>query len=417
MIRRFAFALLLLLSAAGAARADRPKTYFDYIERAWACAEAELRRPLTFRDGLVLAFPGTLVDVVYARHGRPQSILLVEELVSKDDASPVKEGDRFFAPIQVLPQHSYWRDNLPNTPRHGVLGGRRYIFKGDDLRPAKELTRAYSATLAMKMPERRTRQQAVIVDALTSKVKVLQEDALRRLTTFPVPAEQYDKATIERLGQYAKSDAPPADRAAVVAMAGPAGMKGLVPDLEALAQNDDIVAAGALESLDVLGAPRSTEVLVALLDAKTLEVKRYAAQRLGERAAKEAPVAERVGQLLRSDDDPSVRAAAATGLGSTDDPAMLDLLQGALARGDEASRAAALAIAKIDSERSAEILQKAILDGPNEAKVGSVLALIEVRGPCKGCLEFLKEQHESHPDAAVRDLIGIVLELNVKHDH
>ena len=239
MTRIVAFVSLLLLGSAGVAHADRPKTYFDYVERAWACAEIELRKPIPHRDGLLLAYPGTLVDVVYSRHSKPQSILLIEELTSKDDQSPVAEGERFFAPIQVLPDNSYWRDNLPNTPRHGVLGGRRYIFKGEDAAAAKELTKAYTDTFKLDMPEKRMKQQAVIVGALTSSVKVLREDAVRRLTALPVPAKQYDEATIRRLGDYVKSDAPAADRAQIAAVIGQADMRALTPDLELLAKRDD----------------------------------------------------------------------------------------------------------------------------------------------------------------------------------
>jgi hypothetical protein len=417
MTRIAAFVSLLLLALAATAHADRPKTYFDYVERAWACADIELRKPIAHRDGLVLAYPGTLLDVAYSRHSKPQSILLIEELTSKEDTSPVTEGERFFAPIQVLPEHSYWRDNLPSTPRHGVLGGRRYIFKGEDAAEAKGLTKAYAESLKMDMPEKRMKQQAVIVGALTSSVKVLREDAIRRLTTLPVPAKQYDDATIRRLGDYVKSDAPTADRAQIATVIGQAEMKSLVADLEQLAKNDDIVAASALRSLEELDAPRSTEVLLELLGKKTVEVRAYAAHELGARAAEDTRAYGRAAELVASTDDATVRGAAAMGLGASGKTEALTPLRTALARGDAASRPAAAAIAKIGGKQAGEILKETIKSGPSEAQVASVLAIVEMRGECDDCLEFLREQRESNPDAGVRDLIGIVLELNTKHDH
>jgi HEAT repeat protein len=417
MTRIAAFVSLLLLGLAATARADRPKTYFDYVERAWACADIELRKPIAHRDGLVLAYPGTLLDVAYSRHSKPQSILLVEELTSKEDTSPVAEGERFFAPIQVLPEHSYWRDNLPSTPRHGVLGGRRYIFKGEDAAAAKELTKAYAESFKMDMPEKRMKQQAVIVGALTSSVKVLREDAIRRLTTLPVPAKQYDDVTIRRLGDYVKSDAPAADRAQIATVIGQAEMKSLVADLEQLAKNDDIVAASALRSLEELDAPRSTEGLLELLGKKTVEVRAYAAHELGARAVEDAPAYARAAELVASTDDATVRGAAAMGLGASGKAEALTPLRTALERGDAASRPAAAAIAKIGGKEAGEILKEAIKSGPSEAQVASVLAIVEMRGECDDCLAFLREQKESNPDAGVRDLIGIVLELNTKHDH
>jgi HEAT repeat protein len=417
MKRLVAFASVLLAAMPGVAGADRPKTYFDYVERAWACAEVELRSPMTYRDGFVLAYPGTLTDVVHARQGRPQSILLVEELTSKDDKSPVKEGERFFAPLQVLPDHSYWRDNLPSTPRHGVLGGRRYIFAGDDLAPAKDLTKAYAATLALDMPERRTRQQALIVDTLSSPVKVLREDALRRLVTVPVPAKHYDDKTIRRLVEYAKGKADGADRASAVQVMGQAGMTTAIPDLQLLAQTDDVVGASALDALEALGQRRPTDGLIPLLDAKTPEVRAFAGRELGELGSKDAAAFARVGALLASDDLPAVRSAAEKGLGASEDPATLDVLNKALLRADGASRDAAAAMASIGGERAATLLKSAIVDGEGEAQVSAVMALVNVKGKCPDCPAFLREQKESHPEAAVRDLISVLLELNVKHDH
>jgi HEAT repeat protein len=419
MTRIIAFVSLLLslLGLAGTAYADRPKTYFDYIERAWACADIELRKPLEHRDGLVLAYPGTLVDVAYSRHGNPQSILLVEELTSKEDKSPVSEGELFFAPIQVLPEHSYWRDNLPNTPRHGVLGGRRYIFKGEDAAAAKALTKTYAESFKMQMPEKRMRQQAVVVGALTSGVKVLREDAIRRLTTMVVPAKQYDDATIRSLGDYVKSDAPTADRAQIAIVIGQAGMNTLVPDLEVLAKKNDVVAASALQALEQLGAPRSTEVLFELLSKEPVEVRSYAAHELGKRSDQDAKAYARASEIMTSDGDANVRGACAMGLGASGKKDALTPLRTALERGDEASRPAGAAIARIGGKEAGEILKEAIRSGPSEAQVAAVLAMVEMRGDCEKCAEFLLEQKTSNPDAGVRDLIGIVLELNVKHDH
>ncbi len=417
MKRFVAFASVLVAALPVVAGADRPKTYFDYVERAWASAEIELRSPMTYRDGFVLAYPGTLIDVVQARQGRPQSILLVEELTSKDDISPVKEGERFFAPLQVLPDHSYWRDNLPATPRHGVLGGRRYIFSGADLAPAKELTKAYAATLALDMPERRIRQQALIVDTLSSSVKVLREDAVRRLTSLPVPAKQYDDKTIRRLAEYAKGNAVAVDRASIVQVMGQAGMTAAIPDLQLLAQRDDVVGASALDALEALGQHRSTDGLVPLLSAKTPEVRSVAARELGELGSKDTAAFTRVSALLASDDLPAVRSAASKGLGTSEDPGAFDALDKAMLRADGASRDSAAAIAAIGGDRAVTLLKSGIVDGSGEAQVAAVMALVNVKGACPDCVAFLREQKESHPEAAVRDLISVLLELNVKHDH
>jgi HEAT repeat protein len=269
----------------------------------------------------------------------------------------------------------------------------------------------------MNMPERRTRQQAIIVDALSSPVKVLREDAVRRLTSVPVPAKQYDEATIRNLATYAKGSAAAADRASIVQVIGQSGMTAAIPDLALLAQKDDTVGASALAALELLGQPRSTPELVALLGGKTPEVRAYAARELGKRGPKDPVAFERVKTLLASEDLPAVRSAAAAGLGASGDAQALDVLDKAMLRADGASREAGAAIANIGGSQAAEMLKKGMLEGQGEAQVAAVMALVNLKGDCKDCVAFLKEQKESNPNPSVRDLISILLELNVKHDH
>ena len=73
-------------------------------------------------------------------------------------------------------------------------------------------------------------------------------------------------------------------------------------------------------------------------------------------------------------------------------------LRTALVRGDEASRPAATAIARIGGKQAGEILKETVKTGPGEAQVASVLAIVEMKGDCDGCVEFLREQKESNPD-------------------
>jgi hypothetical protein len=82
-----------------------------------------------------------------------------------------------------------------------------------------------------------------------------------------------------------------------------------------------------------------------------------------------------------------------------------------LMAGDEASRPAAKALANLGGEKAIAGLKEAITGGPNEAMVGGVLAMIEL-DECSDCMEFLLDQHENHPEKAVRDLVGILLEID-----
>jgi hypothetical protein len=86
-------------------------------------------------------------------------------------------------------------------------------------------------------------------------------------------------------------------------------------------------------------------------------------------------------------------------------------------RGDEASRKAALSIAAIGGPEAVSVLKHAITEGSGDAKIAAVLGIVELRGDCPDCLQFLSDQHRTHPDEAVRNMIGIMLEVNAEHKH
>ena len=407
--------LLLLATPVYAAPA---KTFFDHLEQAWAVAEVRLLRPLNFRDGRLLAFPGQLTDVAYARLGRPQTILLIHEMSDRGSEPFFSEGDVFFAPIKVLADHSYWRDNLPPTKRHAIPGGRRYVFRGKEIAEAKRVAKNYTRTFGEKMPERAVHRLGAVVSALASEVERLRTDAVRHLASYPTLARDLDGESRKRLVDFIKSDLVEDQRVMVIAAIGRAGVAELAAELETLARGDGLDAVAAMQSLDLMGRPRSTNRLIELSsDTYGVEVRSYAAVRLGQRSASDSEARSRALEVLGSSQEGSVRAAAALGLGRSGDKRVVEPLREALWRGDEASRSAAAAIADIGGPLAADILQKAILEGPSEAMIGSVMAIVALREQCKGCLAFLRKQYESHKEEAIRDLIGIMLEVHKKHEH
>jgi hypothetical protein len=411
-------AFVIALSWPPAASANRPKTYFDHLDRVWAVGELRTREPLRFRDGVILVFPAQFVDLTYGRLGKPRSVMLVEELSSAEAEPMVPRKDAFYAPINVLPQHSYWRDNLPQTPHHSVPGGRRYLFTGDDIGPVKNVTKAYTDTLAMEMPERRIRQQALLVDTLKSEVKVLREDALRRLEWLPVPEKFYDDATKQALAEFAAGEAPEKDRATAVGVIARAEMRSLIPQLEKLSESQDSAGGAALRALDHLGEEIPVDRLLALADSDAFEVQSFAVSKLGERAGDDPKAYAKVVEILESDESEEVRSAAGVGLGKSASAEAVAPLTKAVARGDLASRGAAAGLGELATPDAIAALKSAVESGPTEAQVGSILALAELTPEqCADCSRFLLEQHEKHSDEAVRDLISLVLQLPHKHEH
>ncbi len=409
--------IVLLLAPAADAGIEGPKTFFDYVARAWAVAHVQPTNMLEYRDGQLLGFPSELSNVAYARVGVPRGAFLVYEKVSPDDKPPLAKGEGFFAPLMVLPKYSYWRDNLPHTPHHAVLGGRRYIFRGDDEKVADALVRRYAATFKLKGKQRRIAGAAVVVDALFSPVQVLAEDAVRHLRQNPVELSILDEAARSRLSDFLLGDHPAPARRQLIEASAAAGVGALVPVFEQLADKHDAVAASALLALQYLDHPRSTEHLRDRLDDDCEEVRSYAARTLGARGAKDEDARKAAIALLTRKGEATVRTAAATGLGESGDPQNIAALRSALARSDEASRAAAKALARIGTDDAVAALEASVLHGKSEEMTSAVLALGEIRASCGACWEFLRQQHDKHPEKAIRDLIEIVLELEHKHLH
>ncbi|MFP6625765.1 MAG: hypothetical protein VCA74_01700 [Deltaproteobacteria bacterium] len=377
----------------------------------------KLLEPLEFRDGRVLAFPGHITELAYARVGKPRTILLVYEIPAGQDRASLEKGDVFFASIGLLPTHSYWRDNLPPTNRHGILGGQRYVFRGKHMEAAEKVAKAYTSTFGQAMPGRLQREGEAVVDALSCQVAILQEDAVRHiLSSHPLIVHLTPTATA-KLGEFLKSDAPARHRTGLARALGRAGVRGLADTLESLAAGDDPVAAGALEGLDGLGEPRSTKRLGQLSSAKTVEVRAYAARVLGSRSGADAEARAKAVAILDGDDEDLVRVSAAIGMGSAASEATVEPLKRALYRGDEVSLSAALALAEVGSSEVARLLMNAVTDGHNQTMAAAVTGIVTFKVVCEGCYEFLAEQHRSHKQQSVRDLIATLMELNRKDLH
>jgi hypothetical protein len=404
----------MLVGAGTSAHAGPPKTLYDHIQDSWAFGEISVIEPLTYRDGGLYAFPGRITELIHARYGHPRSILVVYEVVDPEDPLPFDKGTTFVAPLRVLPRTKYWRDNLPNSPRHEVLGGRRYVFKGDDAAAVKVLGAAWAATLDMGMPDRKLRQGEIVSGALDSEVKVLMEDSVRFLTGRTL-THITEKATTAML-VFASSDAPEELRVGILEAVGRAGLEDAKPVLKKLGARADATGAAALRAQSLLGVSHTTAELVSFGDSKSDDVRAWAYGELAKQSGSDKSARSIVAALLESDAVDSVRIAACNGLGRSGSDGVISLLAGALLRGDGVSRTAAMALAEIGTSPAIEVLKGAIREGPSEATIGSVLAMLQVSKPCSDCKAFLVEQHKTHDEGAIRDLIAIVMQFDSQPD-
>lgn len=416
-------ALLCLTILVGPAHAasgpDQSATVYQLAEKSWAVGTMVLGTPLPFREGKVLVFPTQISDLLWApNQTKPRNLMLVYEVGSHEKDKPFfQSGDEIFAPIRLLPDHSYWKDNLPATRRHAVAGGRRYAFRGADAVEAKKILAAYLTATDIRTAERWSTQVAAVAAGLGSPVAVLREDSVAYLSAYPFLARDVDAKALPAIEAFLAGDAPIEQKTTLASALVAAKAVQIQPMLTRLSSRDDATGALALSGLDHLGEVFPTDRLLALSRASSPEVRAYAAAALGRRAGTDEAAFARAKELLDSAAEPvAVRAAAADGMGVSAGEKACAVLAAATARGDEGSRGAAKALAASGNPKAGELLVDVLKSTDGEAAIAAVAALGQMKS-CIPCETALREQHKSHKDESVRDLIGVVLEVPLVHKH
>jgi len=417
------FAALTLTPSAHAMTkqpAPEMRTVFHYAERAWAVGTIRLSGSLTFRDGKVLVFPAAVTELLWApKNTKPRNMMLVYEVPSSEMNAPFfKAGDEFFAPIRLLAEHSYWRDNLPNTPRHEVFGGRRSVFRGADLAEARRIIGAYLAAGEIHSVERWKAAIAAVASALVSPASVLREDAVRYLAGYSTLARDFDDRALPPLVAYFDGSAPDDEKAALIEVLSAGGVMAAKPTIQKLSAREDAIGAAALRGLSRLGDNfDDNSVVIARSRSASPEVRAWAAGLLGKRAGRSGESMARAVELLDSAAEPiPVREAAANGLAESADSRAVAVLTRAVDRGDDASQPAGEALAAAGATTAVPALIETLEKKEGPAALGAALALGHMKG-CGPCGEALRKQHEAHKDLSVRNLIGVVIEAPLVHKH
>jgi len=203
----------------------------------------------------VLAFPSTVDELLWApKKTKPRNLMFVYEVPDAEKDHPVyNEHDVFFAPIRLLPEHAYWKDNLPNTRRHDVAG-RRYVFRGDEIAEAKKILGGFLPATELHGRDRWTGEIRGVVAALGAHNAVLREDAVAFLSTCPQLKVGFEDADVSAVAAYLAGDAPAAEKTRLIDAAAAANLTALKPTFDELAKRTDTVGAAARKAADRLGA-------------------------------------------------------------------------------------------------------------------------------------------------------------------
>jgi hypothetical protein len=424
-LSRFAFSFLSMLSLASVAgpvhaQTSTPKTIFDHAEKAWAIGRVHLQKEMPFREGKVLVFPAQVTELAWAPRGtKPRNMMLVYELSkSEDPAKPfLKEKDEVFGVVQLLPDHSYWKDNLPNTRRHAFAGGRRYIFRDDDIPEVETVLREYGRASELPGKERWSNQLLAVTTALMSKVVPLREDAVQHLANKPQLLANFDPEALPAIRNYLDRDVPEDEKARLIDLLVAAKVEQVRPDLEKLAKRDDATGAAAMVGLEGFGQQVASDKLVELSRAKSPGIRAYSARTLASRAGTDEKALARAREILKDEkEETGVRAAAAEGFAKAGGEVAVKILADALRSSPGAAQPTAEALAAIATEPATAALAKVLQEESGEVATAAAAGLFRSPG-CRTCGQILAQQWKNHPDEEVRHLIGVMLEVPLEHKH
>lgn len=253
-LARWLLCATLLLPGLADAANTAPRTLFEAAAGAWGVGTIRLGKPLKFREGKVLAFPSQFADLFWAPAGKPRNLMLVYEVPGDEADKPFfGDKDEFFAPIRLLPEQSYWRDNLPSTSRHEVAGGRRNVFRGEEIAEAKKALGPFLEATRIRGKDRRSAEAAAVAAALGSSVTRIREDAGAWLAAAPNLDRILNDAALASLAAYLEGTSPAAERASLLTALAPARIMGLKPAFQAVAAGEDAAGAAAKAALAALG--------------------------------------------------------------------------------------------------------------------------------------------------------------------
>jgi hypothetical protein len=401
-----------------ATRSETP-TLFHLCEKAWGVGTIHLSKPLTFRDGKVLAFPSQFTDLVWApKKTKPRNMMIVHEVWPDDKDKPFLEKDQdIFAPILLLPDSAYWKDNLPFTNRHQIAGGRRYVFRGEQIPEARKVVEAYTKALDITGAERVKERVVAVAAALESTIPYIREDAVTWLTEYPVLARDFDDRAIPSIKAYLAGSAPADEKSKLIKSLSDAQIDSVKPLLKEQAAKGDASGAAALRALAKSGEKELTETLLEKSRSSSEEVQAYALEQLGARAGTDDAAFARCKEVVEQVANPvPLILGCVRGLGQAKGERVDDLLAGMVERGDTGSREAATVLGAKASADGIADLTRILEEKRGESALAAAMGLSRVPG-CRPCGNTLEHQHHDHPDESVRNVIGILIGAPMVHKH
>ena len=303
---------------------------------------------------------------------RGAEVAIAWEELAASRAPRFAPGERILVSLEALPGPSIWRARLPDAKvRAATL---HVAMRGDAFlrAPTPGTLDALEHYLRLADAQREGATGAGYLVSLVSAAEpTVAADAVARLAAHARLAAEVDAELGERLAQaLLRDDASAAFRRALVDLIAGHGLEAARPTLERLAGRDPPAPPEVFEALARLDGGLSPERSASLLASAPPAQRRVAVRHL-EGAGAQATLE----RLLRRDDAPEVRVAAAERLAELEGEAALEPLLGALADPAVPVRGtAARLLAGLGPSATAPLRQVALGNDP-EAAVAAVVGL------------------------------------------
>lgn len=316
------------------------------------------------------------------------------------------EGERLLVALVPMPRLTLWRARFPEGDVWVVAERGAAVLRA----PARETAVHLAPYLALAREEREGPPGAAALGRLVAEAELaLAAQALDRLYTLPAAFEEAGWAASEALGRTLDDATRPTSlRRGVLALVGARRIQALRPAVAALAQPGSVLEAAALDALGRLDAGLPADKVRALLLRRGEPVRAVAVRHAGAALDVQA-----LGDLVRQDADPDVRAEAVLRLVARGDAAAVSAAGPGLL--DREIRVKAVAVRGLGGLGAVAVpTLRALAERHGAPEAGGPVAALGMAGPeGHAALEALVE---SHPDERVRELARMALGQPLERD-
>ncbi len=409
--RSAALVVAFALAALGAAAPARAAGLFEQADASELVVRGRIEQVTPYPSAKLRVFHFRVSRVLKGQAAPGETVDLAQEMLFATTKPLFADGTETLVFAVPLPPYTSFQAVLPEG-RHWRWTER--LATAADLAPLVDpaLTDAVARYLAVRDdPEALAN---FLVSGLVGADARVRQAALVAISTRREIPPLLDAGRLQPLvGWLPKTDVAPSERANVLVQLARDGAPGAVDVARGFADDPGPMQAAAVDVLITAGALPSAERLLALSRSPDAALRLVAGRGLAKLAT--PPAVDRLAAMLTDEQVVSVRLAIIKAMGRTSNPRTVELMAKELQRPEkDVTMAAADVLAAEGSAEAVAVLEKALAEGPEEAKAPAAFALRRMQKPEAEAI--LARLEESHPDPKVRRLCKLARGESM-HEH